>query len=101
MTSVGNPGGIIVLEVNESDFSFASIAGIIEANDAKILSCFVNTHPDSTKVEVSLKINKINIYPILQAFDRYNLLVLASFSESSENDDLMDRYNSLMNYLNL
>lgn len=101
LTAISNPGGIIVLELNESDYSLAAIANIIEANDAKILSSFISTYQDSTKVEVSLKINKINIYPILQTFDRHNYTILASFSEQSERDDLMDRYNSLMNYLNL
>lgn len=101
MTAVRNPGGIIVLETNQNDYSLSEIASIVESNDAIILSSYVTSHPDSIKTEVTLKINKINIYPILQTFDRYNYVVLASFTESSYNDDLMDRYKSLMNYLNL
>ena len=77
------------------------IAQIVESNDAKILSSYVTSYPDSIKLEITLKINKINIYPILQTFSRYNYTVLASFSESTFKDDLMDRYNSLMTYLNL
>jgi acetoin utilization protein AcuB len=101
ITSVNNPGGIIVLELNENDYSMEVIAQIVESNDAKILSSYVTSYPDSIKLEVTLKINKINIYPILQTFSRYNYTVLASFSESTFKDDLMDRYNSLMTYLNL
>jgi acetoin utilization protein AcuB len=101
MTAVQNPGGIIVLELNENDYSMTEIAQIIESNDAKILSSYITSHPDSTKLEITLKINKMDIYPILQTFDRYQYNVIASFSESSNKTDLLDRYNSLMTYLNL
>lgn len=101
IAAVSNPGGIIVLELNENDYSMAEIAEIIESNDSKILSSYITNHKDSTKLELTLKINKINIYPILQTFERYNYSVIASFSESTFNDDLMDRYNLLMTYLNL
>ncbi len=101
ITAVQNPGGIIVLETNQNDYSLSEIASIVESNEAIILSSYITSHPDSVKVEVTLKINKINIYPILQTFDRYNYTVLASFTESTYSDDLMDRYNSLMNYMNL
>lgn len=101
ITAVQNPGGIIVLELNENDYSMAEIAQIIESNDAKILSSYITSHQDSTKIEVTLKINKIDIYPILQTFNRYNYIVIASFSETNYKNDLMDRYNSLMTYLNL
>lgn len=101
ITAVKNPGGIIVLETNENDYSLSEISAIVESNDAKILSSYITSHPDSIKLEVTLKINKINIYPILQTFERYNYTVLASFSESTFNDDLMDRYKSLMTWLNL
>ena len=57
MASVQDPGGVIVLEVNQVDYSLAQISSIIEGNDAKILSCHVSSLPDSTKVEVTLKIN--------------------------------------------
>jgi len=101
ITAVRNPGGIIVLETNENDYSLSEISAIVESNDAKVLSSYITSHMDSTKLEVTLKINKINIYPILQTFERYNYIVLASFSESTFNDDLMDRYKSLMTWLNL
>jgi acetoin utilization protein AcuB len=101
ITAVQNPGGIIILELNENDYTMSEIARIIESNDAKILSSYITSHPDSTKLEITLKINKIDIYPILQTFDRYKYNVIASFSESNLKTDLLERYNSLMTYLNL
>ena len=58
MASVQNQGGVIVLEVNQADLFINSNISIIEGNDAKILSAHVSSVPDSTKVELLLKINK-------------------------------------------
>lgn len=101
VASIRNPGGIIVVERNQNDYSLSEIARIIEANDAKVLNCFVSSFHDSMKLEVTIKINKMNIFPILQTFERYGYDVLASFTEEDYNNDLQDRYDSLMNYLNI
>jgi hypothetical protein len=96
-----NPGGIIVLELNAADYSMTEISTIVESNDAKILNSFVTAHSDSTKIEVTLKLNRLDIYPVLQTFYRYNYIVLASFSESNYMNGLKDRFDSLMSYLNI
>ncbi len=102
ITAVDNPGGIIVLEVNEKDYSPSEISRIVESNDAKVLSLYVNTFPDSTKLEVTLKINRIDIGPVLQTFHRYDYIISASFSpQDTYNEDLQERFDSLMNYLNI
>ncbi|MEI6123008.1 MAG: CBS domain-containing protein [Bacteroidota bacterium] len=99
--SISNPGGIIIVETNENDYSLQEIASIVESNDSKILNCFVSSFPDSTKLEVTIKINKMNIFPVLQTFERYGYNVVASFTESDYTTDLQKRYDSLMNYLNI
>ena len=102
ITAVDNPGGIIVLEVNEKDYSLSEIAQIVESNDAKVLSMYLNSVPDSTKLEITLKLNRIDIGPVLQTFNRYNYIISASFSDQDVyNEGLQDRYDSLMNYLNI
>lgn len=99
--SILNPGSIIILERNIIDYSLEEIAHIVESNDAKILNCYVSSHIDSTKLEVTLKINKLNIYPILQTFERYNYIITGSFVEDEYMDDIKDRFDSLMSYLNV
>jgi len=99
---VNNPGGIIVLEINEKDYTLTEIAHIVESNDAKILNLFVASFPDSTKVDVTLKINRIDLGPVLQTFFRFNYTVKASWShEDAYNEGLRDRFDALMNYLNI
>ena len=102
ITSLNNPGGIIVLEINQKDYLLTEIAGIVESNDAKILSLYITSHPDSMKLELTIKLNRVDIGAVLQTFYRYNYTVKASWSkEDSFSDGLQDRYDSLMNYLNI
>lgn len=100
-SAVKSVGGIIVLEMNQSDYSMSEIARIIESNDAKILSSYVISSPDSTKIEVTIKINRVDIDRIIKDFDRFDYTLKASFSEQSLDDSFLDRYESLMRYLNI
>jgi acetoin utilization protein AcuB len=99
--AIDNPGGIIVLEINEKDYLLTEIAQIIESNDAKILNLYITSIPDKGKMEVTLKVNKIDIGPILQTFSRYNYTVNASYFEDTYSEGLQERYDSFMNYLNV
>jgi acetoin utilization protein AcuB len=101
ITSVSQPGGIIVLDINNKNNSLAHMAQIVESDNAQILSSYVRTFPDSTRMEVTLKINKQDISAIIATFLRYEYDVKATFNHSDNNDNSMDRYDSLMNYLNL
>ena len=99
--SIKENGGILVLEMAHSDYSMAQIAQIVESNDAKILSSYIMSSPDSTNIEVTLKINKIELDAIIRTFERYDYIIKASFQKSVYQEDLIYRYDALMNYLNL
>jgi predicted transcriptional regulator len=101
ITGITNPGGIIVLEMNIHDYTMSEIAQIVETNNRKILNSFVNTFNDSTKIEVTLKLNTVDIEAVIQTFARYDYQVKATYTIADLNDNLSDRYNSLMNYLNI
>jgi acetoin utilization protein AcuB len=101
LTSVEQPGGIIVLEINNKNNSLAHMSQIIESDNAQILSSYVRTFPDSTRMEVTLKVNKQDISAIIATFLRYEYNVKATFNHTDGHDNSMDRYDSLMNYLNL
>jgi len=101
MASMSDPGGIVILEMNNHDYSLQEIARIVEGNDAKVMSVYLTSKPESTSLEVTVKINRKDLGGILQTFNRYNYTVKASFQESHQLDDLKDRYDSLMNYLKI
>ncbi|HXB40236.1 MAG TPA: CBS domain-containing protein [Bacteroidia bacterium] len=100
-TSVMEQGGIIELELNKNDYSLTQIASIVEGNDAKILSCYVTSTPDSNKIEVTLKINREELSRILQTFNRYNYTVKASYHQAGYEDDLKTRFDEFMRFLNI
>jgi acetoin utilization protein AcuB len=101
MAGIQNPGAIIVLEMVQNDYSLAEIAQIIESNDAKVLSMYITSRMDSTTMEVILKVNKQDITGIINTFNRYNYIIKASYGEEEDPGDLKERYDSLMNYLNI
>lgn len=99
--SIKEVGGIIVLEMNRIDYSLAKIAQIVESENAKILSSYIMSSQDSTKIEVTLKISEIELSRIIRSFERYDITVKSSFQRSTDQDDVQFRYDALMNYLNM
>jgi len=101
MASLTSAGSLIVLELNVNDYSLSEIGQIVESNDAKILSSYITSHSDSTKLEITLKVNKTNISDVLQTFNRYDYTVIASYQQTEFVEDLKNRLEYLMNYINI
>lgn len=94
-------GSIIVIEVNGNDYSLAQIAQIIEYNDAKILNIYTLANPDSTKINIVIKVNKQDIGAIIQTFNRYNYIIKEHFAKEQSYDELHDKYDEFMTWLNV
>lgn len=101
MASLREPGGVIVLELNTNDYYLTEIAKIVESNDAKILSLYISSPTDSTKLEVTLKINRTDLSAILQTFYRFNYSVKNTIHESEADIEMKDRFDSFLSYLNV
>jgi len=89
----------LILEVNTVDYSMAQIAQIVESNNARILSSYILSNPDSTKLDVTLKINQLDLTSIIRTFERYDYIVKASFQYGMGDEDLNWRYDALMNFM--
>ena len=100
-SSISEPGSVIVLELNQNDYSLGHLAQIIEGDDTKILSTYITSSADSTLMEVTIKVNRKNIQGVLQALARYDYIVNASYSEIDYQEDMKDRFESLMKYLDM
>ena len=98
--TIKSQGGVIVLEMNHNDYSLTEIASIVEGNNVKILSSYIISQPGSMKIEVTLKLNKRDIKSIIRDFERYEYIVSASYKEEDDDGDFLDRYESLMKFLN-
>ncbi|MGD1847644.1 MAG: CBS domain-containing protein [Salibacteraceae bacterium] len=101
MPVVEGPGGILILELNVNDYSLSEIARLVENNDAKILGSFITRSPDSTKMELTLKINRPDLQAIQKTFERFDYTITDAFDQSDAFEDLKSRYDLLMNYLNM
>jgi acetoin utilization protein AcuB len=102
ISSMDQQGGIIVLEVIERDYSLSQIAQIVESNNVKVLSMYITSPPDSTRLEMTIKVNTNDLASVIRTFERYNYDVKTWVTS----DDSMDRFYSerfdlLMKYLNI
>jgi len=101
LTSTKEPGSIVVLEISNRDNSLAHAAQIVESENVQILSSYVKTYPDSTKLELTLKLNRTEISAIVASFLRYDYTVKATFNDLKADEGTQDRYDQLMNYLDI
>lgn len=101
LSSIQDPGGIIILEMSVSDYTLTEIAQIIETNDAKILSMYVTTHKDSRSMDVTIKVNRTDLGRIISTFERYEYNVRAAYQEDDYLEDLQNHYDEFMNYLSI
>lgn len=99
--SFAEPGGIIVLGMGRRDYSLANLARLVENEDAKILGAFVTSTADSDYVEVTLKFDRLELGRILASLERHDYEIKESYAESEMADNLQERYDSLMSYLNV
>jgi acetoin utilization protein AcuB len=101
-SALKEPGAIIILEMSIHDYSLSQISQIVESNDAKILSLYISSHSSSTRLELTLKINKSDLTSIIQTFTRYNYTIQSTFMDHDDMDSLYEnRYEMFMKYLSI
>ena len=100
IVAIQESGGVIILEMMKKEYSMSEIAQIVESNGARILSAYITDVDDRDIIKLTLKLNIIDIAPIIQTFERYKYTVAASYNQSENKDNLIDRYDLLMRYLN-
>lgn len=94
-------GGVIVLEVNVNDYSMTQISRIVEENDTKILSFFLNRLSGTNTMEIILKLDKEDLSPVIQSLTRFDYNVKGVYLDNSMLNDLyQDRFDQFMKYMN-
>jgi len=100
-SSLSQSGAIVVLKMSPQDYSLAELSRIIEYNDCKILNVFITPDSsDSTKILLSVKLNKQNISTVLQTLERYNYTINSIYELDDHQASLDQRYDWLIKYLN-
>ena len=100
IVAIQESGGVIILEMTKKEYSMTEISQIVESNSGRILSAYITDVDDRDIIKLTLKFNVVDIAPIIQTFERYKYNIVASYNQSEKKDNLDDRYNSLMRYLN-
>lgn len=94
-------GGIFVLEIPAHDYSLAEISRIVESNKASILSIATTTIEGSDELQVTVKVNTLDLTYIIATLERYNYTISNIFHQAEQIDQLKNRYDALMHYLNV
>lgn len=99
--SFKEPGSIIVLEMSKRAYSLAEISRIVEGEEVHILSTFLTVENDDQRVLVTLKLNTNDAQRAIAALRRHEFEIRATYAEETYFDDLKERYDALMAYLNV
>lgn len=94
-------GSLIVIGTNLQNYSLVDIAKIVESNQAKVLTQYVSSHPDSEEIEVTLVLNIADINDIIATFERFKYDVKYTSTATDRDDFLKERYDSFMHFLDI
>jgi len=93
-------GGVIIIKKTLKDYSISEISQIVESENGKILGILITDFIDDDVV-LTVKINRMRLGTIEASLKRFGYIILDSYHENKNIDDLQNRYNSLMSYLNV
>lgn len=99
--SLDTSGAILVLNISTRDLSMSQIAQIVESNHAQLIASYVTSFPNSTRLEVTIKVNVSDVKDLKSDFERYEYEIKAIYNQSDTDQHMLDRYNALMNYLSV
>ncbi len=100
--SLQEVGGVLVVEMNVSDYSVSQISQIVESNDVKILSFFIDRKPGANVLDVILKLDSEELSGVVQSLMRYDYNVKAIYQDRSMLNDLYkDRFDQFMKFMNI
>lgn len=101
LLTIEQSGAIITLEMNIMDYTLTEISRITENDNVKIMGLLISKLNDAGRIQLHIKLNSWQINGILSAFARYNYSVVAVYTNQCAYNDLKDRYDSLMKYLDI
>lgn len=93
---------LIILEVPLVDYTLTDIARIVESNNARVMNLFVLPVADGNTLIISIKLNLLDLSPVLMSFERFNYKVLHyQMKEGVVTDTHKERLDELLYYLEM
>jgi acetoin utilization protein AcuB len=100
-SGAGEIGGLIVLEMNRSQFAISEISRIVESNNCTILHLNTTTDSNTGLLTVTIHTNKKEIDSVIATFERYDYTVVYSYGSEKSADEINTNYQNLMSYLSI
>ena len=99
MLATQESGAILALEVDPRDYALAKLVHLIEQNEAKVLAVAseMPSQTDVGKLRVTLKLNVVDTTRLRHVLEHNGYDVVASFGD--EDDEMLDRIEAFMHYL--
>lgn len=94
-------GGIIVMEMERSQFAISEISRIVESNDCTILHLNTIIHPETGMLTVTIHINKREIATVVSTFERYDYHISYYFGIQHFENEIESNYRNFMHYLDI
>ena len=100
-SGAGEIGGLIVLEMNRTQFAISEISRIVESNNCTILHLNTTTSNITGLLTVTIHTNKKEIDSVIATFERYDYNVVYSYGNEKSSDEINTNYQNLMSYLSI
>ena len=94
-------GSVINLKLQAYNYSLNEINRIIESEDAKILGLNIYKVQETNLIILSIKLNTLYIDRVIFSLQRFGYEITDTFFNRSIANDVEDRYQSLVKYLEL
>jgi len=101
LNSIGENGAIIEFETVLSNYSLSELGRMAEECEVAILCMYSHINSESGCIEVTLKLNTTEINSFVATLERHEYNVASVYNDVRYNEELKDRYDALMRYLNV
>ncbi len=96
------PGGVIVVAIDQRDYSLAEVSRLVESNEVRILSAVTQPDPQNPqRLLLTMKMNRSDLSRVAATLERFRYQIVGEFYESEVRDNTKDRLDSFLRYLNV
>lgn len=99
---IAEQGAILILTIDERDYSLTEISRLIESNNVKIIGSYFSSAaygmPDRSRL--TLKLNRRDIGPVVSTLERFGYNVESAFANTPIESIDQERLDLLLRYLN-
>ena len=100
MLGTQEPGAILALEVDERDYALSQIIYSIEQNNVQVLSLSTERSPlNNEQLNITLKLNTTDASRVRFILEHHGYKVIAAFGAEDADEELADRVQEFMRYL--